>query len=421
MSNLTHMTLNPATHPWMTTAAVQKIFSALPENTARFVGGCVRNALLTVPVADVDIATRLEPPDVMDALETAGIRFMETGVEYGTLTAVIQGHPYEITSLRRDIETDGRSTVVAFTADWREDSYRRDFTMNALYADREGRIYDPCGQGVEDLKARRFRFVGDADSRVREDYLRILRYFRLMAWYSGKGKIDATALRACRENRAGLKVLSAERVWAELKKLLSAPDPLRAVRIMDTNDILEILLPEAGSIEGLAMMVGLEKREGLSVDPLLRLMAMGVRDELAIAGLVQRLKVSKVEKSRLMGWASDTTVLSPDMDEKARKTAVYRGTAPVIHDRALICAAGADSAMISKRWMELAEFAKVWNVPRFPLKGRDLKGAGFPDGSGMGRTLRALEALWVRSGFDADKKKLLTALQLMKGSDRQQN
>ncbi|MBC6412489.1 MAG: CCA tRNA nucleotidyltransferase, partial [Hyphomonadaceae bacterium] len=123
MSNLTHMTLNPATHPWMTTAAVQKIFSALPENTARFVGGCVRNALLTVPVADVDIATRLEPPDVMDALETAGIRFMETGVEYGTLTAVIQGHPYEITSLRRDIETDGRSTVVAFTADWREDSY----------------------------------------------------------------------------------------------------------------------------------------------------------------------------------------------------------------------------------------------------------------------------------------------------------
>ncbi len=405
--------LDPKTHLWLAQPKVSRLFAALPSGSARFVGGCVRNAILGEPIGDIDLATTLEPQDVVAALKSAKIKTVPTGIEHGTVTAIVDGTPFEITSLRKDVETDGRRAVVAFTEDWSEDAQRRDLTINALYADQDGTVYDPTGLGLEDIAAKKFRFVGDADLRVREDYLRILRFFRFLAWYGQGAKVDAAALTACRENRQGLKKLSAERVWAEIKKLLLAPSPVRAVRIMLTNEILDKVLPEASNAEGLGLLVEFEQRENLEPDPLLRLMAMAARDEFAMAGLVKRLKFSKAEKARVLDWAGNRTPLSMDMDERARKAAVYEAGGQVIYDRAVIRAAGADDPLIAGRWMALALFAKSWEAPAFPLKGKDLKAAGIENGPQMGKTLEALKALWVRSGFEADKAKLLMALQLI--------
>lgn len=411
------MKLDASKQTWLNAPNVSRIFAALPEGSTRFVGGCVRNAILGEPMSDFDLATQLEPEAVLAALKEAGIKTVPTGIEHGTVTAVIDGVPYEITSLRKDVETDGRRAVVAFTKDWAEDAQRRDLTMNALYADPDGAVHDPCGQGLEDIQARRFRFVGSADRRVREDYLRILRYFRFLAFYAPTkkdgSKIDAEALKACRENRAGLKTLSAERVWSELKKTLSAPNPVRAVRIMLTNEILDKVLPEASNVEGLSLMIDLEMERKRDVDPLLRLMAMSARDELAMAGLAKRLKLSNSEKSRLLAWAGNSVFLAPDMDERARKIAVYEGGKQAVFDRAMIRAAGADDPVIAGRWVVLAEFARDWDIPVFPLKGRDLKAAGVEEGPHMGKVLEALKALWVKSGFEADKARLLMALTLI--------
>lgn len=410
--------LNPQKNLWMREAGASAIFAALPAGSTRFVGGCVRNSLMGRDVSDIDLATQLAPKDVIAALEAAQIRHVPTGIDHGTVTAVVDGKPYEITSLRKDVETDGRRAVVAFTQDWAEDAQRRDLTFNALYADFEGQIYDPTGQGLEDLAARRFRFVGDANARVREDYLRILRFFRFLAWYgqSGDGELskpDASALTACRENAKGLKTLSAERVWSELKKLLLAPDPTRALRIMLTHDILETLLPEASNVEGLERLIALEQREVIQADPMLRLMALSTREPLPMALLTKRLKMSKAEKTRLISWATDSTSLDPNGDDRAKRIAVYNAGAQVMIDRARLRAAGADDPIKSARWMSLADLAMGWTPPEFPLKGKDLIKAGVEPGEVMGKKLEALKALWVRSGFTVEKDKLLMALKLL--------
>ena len=402
----------------MREVGVRAIFSALPEGSVRFVGGCVRNALMGRQVSDIDLATQLAPNDVIKALDSAKIRYVPTGIDHGTVTAVIDGKPYEITSLRKDVETDGRRAVVSFTQDWAEDAQRRDLTFNALYADYDGQIFDPAGQGLEDLDARRFRFVGDADTRVKEDYLRILRFFRFLAWY-GRGvegqisKPDAASLKACRENAGGLKKLSAERIWTEVKKLLLAPDPARVLRIMLTNDILETLLPEASNVEGLECLIALERREAIKPDPLLRLMALSTREPLPMALLTKRLKMSKAEKTRLISWATDATALDPNADDRAKRIAIYKAGKQVIMDRAHLRAAGAEDPITSSRWMSLVDLAMGWTPPKFPLTGKDLIKAGEPPGEAMGKKLEALKALWVRSGFTVEKDKLLMALKLL--------
>lgn len=399
-------------------AGVKAIFKALPDGSARFVGGCVRNALMGKPASDIDIATQLEPGAVIKALDAAGIRSIPTGIAYGTVTAVIDKRPYEITSLRRDVQTDGRRAVVAFTQDWAQDAMRRDLTFNALYADYSGQVYDPAGQGIDDLgledvSRRRFRFVGDADSRVKEDYLRILRFFRFLAWYGEVAKTDAASLTACRENADGLSGLSAERVWSELKKLLAAPNPQRAVRIMLTHDILETILPEASNAEGLALLTALEAREGTAPDPLLRLMAMSTREPLPMARLAKRLKMSKAEASRLMAWAMDGSALDPSGDDRSHRLAIYRAGGQVVRDRARLRAAGEENPIKAARWMSLCRLAQDWTPPEFPLKGKDLIKAGAAPGEALGKKLKALEALWVRSDFTADKAKLLMGLKLL--------
>ena len=407
------MDINPQQFPWMRGAGVLSLFNAMPDGNLRFVGGCVRNALWGEPVGDIDLACQLEPDAVVKALKAANIRYVPTGIAHGTVTAVIDGQPYEITSLRRDVETDGRRATVAYTTDWAEDAQRRDLTFNALYADQSGEIFDPTNQGLADLKARKFRFVGQADQRVQEDYLRILRFFRFLAIYGSKEKVDAASLKACREYQSGLKSLSAERVWMELKKLLSARDPVRACHIMLTNGILETVLPEANNVDGLEALVRLESREGFKPDPLLRLMSMSAREPLQMALLTKRLKMSKVETARLRGWADDDSQLSTDMPERARLAAIYKSGKSVIFDRTRLRAAGETNAIQSSRWMVLADLALGWQPPTFPVTGKDLAKAGVPKGPGMGKALNALEALWIRSGFSTEKPQLLAALKLM--------
>ena len=405
--------LDPQKFPWMRADDTAQLFAAFPKDSLRFVGGCVRNALMGIDVGDIDLATQLVPEAVAKVLKAANIKYVPTGIEHGTITAVIKGKPFEITSLRKDVETDGRRAVVAFTQDWSEDAQRRDLTMNALYADQNGQVFDPTGDGLDDLKAMKFRFVGDADARVREDYLRILRYFRFLAWYGGDAKVDHGALTACRENRKGLKKLSAERVWSEFKKLLTAPDPSRAVRIMLTNEILDTLLPEASNSHGLDMMVKLEQGEVMTPDPLLRLMAMSAREPFQIALLCKRLKMSSRETKRLRDWAEDSTPLDPNAEDREKLKAIYLAGKQVVMDRAHMRAAGEDDPLQSKRWIDLADLAENWTPPEFPLSGKDMKAAGIKPGPHMGKMLDALKALWVRSGFTADREKLLMALKLI--------
>lgn len=389
------------------------LFDAFPKGSLRFVGGCVRNALMGEAVGDIDLAVALEPQEVMKALKAASIRYVETGVAHGTVTAVIKGKPYEITSLRRDVETDGRRAVVAFTKDWNEDAQRRDLTFNALYSDQTGKVFDPTEQGLDDLRDRRLRFVGDADMRVNEDYLRILRFFRFLAWYGGDAKVDAASLRACRDNRAGLKSLSVERVWSETKKLLFARNPARALQIMLTNEVLETVLREASNVNGLETLLKLEIREGIKPDPLLRLMSMSVREPLQMALLCKRFKMSKDETKRLRAWADDSTALNPDMTDREKRIAIYSAGKQVVLDRTRLRAAGEEDPTKSSRWMSFADLAMGWQQPTFPLTGKDLKKAGVAAGPEMGRAMKALEALWVRSGFSVDKEKLLIALKLL--------
>jgi len=412
------MKLDPAKHQWMSSDRIKAIFAALPEGTTRFVGGCVRNAIMGEPIGDVDLATQLEPNEVQSSLNSANIKTIPTGIEHGTVTAVIDSTPFEITSLRKDVETDGRRAVIAFTQDWAKDAIRRDFTINALYADQSGQVYDPTGQGLTDIQDRKFVFVGDGQERVREDYLRILRYFRFIAHYAGDSKIDAAALQACRENRDGLKTLSSERVWSEIKKTLSAPKPARAVQIMLTNDILQSILPESSNAEGLALMQSLEARQNVEPDPLLRLMAMSGRDEFAMAGLAKRLKLSNLEKTRLLSWAGNQVAFSPDMKETTFKQGIYASTPQTAYDRMMVRAAGEGDPIMVNEWVRQARFARDWPIPEFPLKGRDLKKAGVKDGPEMGKILRALKELWIRSGFEADKAKLLMALGLIHPKNR---
>ncbi len=407
------MKLERKHHSWLSSAATRKLFAALPKESSRFVGGCVRNAILKERVADYDIATKIEPLEVSRFLKAANIAVHETGISHGTVTAVVSGTVFELTTLRRDVSTDGRRASVAYSKDWDEDAHRRDFTINALYCDIGGNIYDPTGHGLDDIENRKVRFVGNARTRIEEDYLRILRFFRFNAWYSDDRALDASGLTACRELQSGLKSLSSERVWAELKKLLSAPTPFRTVNVMSINGILETLLPEASNSEGLQLLCDLEDKKSLSPDPYLRLMAMSARDELAAARLCKRLKMSNKEKTRLKYWAGDQTSLRPSLPEKETSIAIYHAGKQVAMDRAIIRSAGARDPIEVAAWWALYEAAKNWQKPEFPVTGKDLLSLGMGRGKELGTALKALKALWVRSGFTVEKPQLLVAAKML--------
>jgi len=385
-----------------TAAVIAALQAAGGPTAARFVGGCVRDTLLLRdgPEIDIDVATPLTPEAVVRALTDAGLKAVPTGIDHGTITAVARGRPVEITTLRRDVVTDGRHAVVAFTLDWAEDAARRDFRLNALYADPDGTLHDPTGCGVDDALAGRVVFVGDPTTRIREDYLRILRFFRFLAHY-GQGPADAAAVAACAALRAGLGGLSAERVSKELLKLLAAPDPRPAVRLMTTTGVLAAVLPEAGP---LARFEGLVALGADGVDPVLRLAALlagPVGDTVA-----RRLRLPNRVRDRLAAACTPDLDLTPAMTGAAVRAAVWRSGAEAVADRMRL----ARASRPSDAWRNLLAVADHWTPPPFPVTGDDVVAAGAPPGPAVGRILKALQQGWLEADFQPDREALLARL-----------
>lgn len=388
--------LDPQMHGWIAAPATRRVFVALEAakpGGVRFVGGCVRNSVMGRPVDDVDLATQLSPDAVMRALETAGVKVAPTGLAHGTVTAVAEGQAFEITSLRADIDTDGRRAVVAFTEDWDLDWRRRDFTMNALYAASDGTVFDPSGCGLDDARAGYVRFIGDPDTRIREDYLRILRFFRFFGWY-GAPPADPKALESCTRLKDGVAGLSVERIAKELLKLLGAPDPRLAVRLMADHSVLAALSLDLVDVPRLARLVSLEKMGDASTDPVRRLAALAGSAEHA-QRVGAHLKLSKAHGDRIQAaWAA-----APDAapSTQASRVAAYRHGRTAFDDGLLLAWAGADDQ--SPDVWRSARAAAMSAPARFPLSGADALDAGASKGPAVGAALRAVEDWWVAAGF----------------------
>jgi poly(A) polymerase len=435
--------------PWMTAPATTAVLDALEAaggpDCARFVGGCVRNALIGREIADVDIATTLTPAEVTQALEAAGVRAIPTGVEHGTVTAVSGHQPFEVTTLRRDVETDGRRAVVAFTTDWREDALRRDFTLNSLYARRDGGLYDPTGHGVADARAGRIVFVGDPEQRLREDHLRSLRFFRFLAWY-GRGEPDPAAVAAIAKLKDKVAGLAAERISAELLKLLAAPDPRAAVRLMRQTGVLEVILPGPLDLRRFEALVGVEAGELGEADPLLRLAALLPDDPGGGARTAGRLRLSNAERDRLEAALTPAPDLVPGLAGPEAHAAIYRLGAQAFRDRvklgwaaalpkpppplrgppppqgeekeaaaATLFPLAAPTEAERARWRALLEISDRWRAPPLPVNGSDVMAAGAAKGPQVGEALRALEAWWIAGDFQADRAAALAKLKEILG------
>ena len=352
------------------------------DGLIRFVGGTVRDELLGIPHADVDLATRLNPNAVMERLGATKIKAIPTGIDHGTITAVSRGQVAEITTLRRDVSTDGRRATVAFTEDWQEDAARRDFTINALSADPvTGEIFDYFG-GLEDLETRHIRFIGDPLARIAEDHLRILRFFRFHARF-GSGELDGAALDACAARANDLMALSRERIADELLKLLAVEDPSATLEIMLGHGILRPVLPEIepARLVDLHNLISAERQAGIAPDPLRRFAALLPWDLEVADGIASRLKLSNKARKRL-GCAA---VVEQFDDPRAL---AYRIGTECAVDRLLLAAQPAEAATIA-----------AWKPPRLPVKGGDLIKSGLTEGPVVARTLRRIEEEWVRAGF----------------------
>ena len=379
--------------PWMSDRSVRRLLDALVKGgiAARFVGGCVRNTVLGRPVDDIDIAVDKPPETVMRTLEAADLKVVPTGLRHGTVTAIVEGRPFELTTLRRDLETDGRRAVVAFTDDWRADAERRDFTFNALYADPDGTIWDPF-DGRADLLAGRVRFIGDPDQRIAEDRLRVLRFFRFHAWF-GKPPLDSAGFDACRRNAGTLSALSAERVAKELLRLLAAPAPADALAAMAEAGALDHWLPEYAGTARLKALVAREE----TADPLRRLAA--IVSPSAATAVAKRLKLSTQDSLRLQ------LMLEPAVagDPENRRAALYRLGTSLFIDRVLLEGPG--------DWQAALALARRWTPPELPISGADALALGLKPGPQVGALLEAVERWWIAGDFSADRAACLAELE----------
>jgi poly(A) polymerase len=404
-----------ATHPLVRNSDAQTVLAALNAakvDCARLVGGCVRDAVLGRLAHDIDIATQLEPEAVISALKAAGIKVVPTGLAHGTVTAIPAGKPVEVTTLRRDVATDGRYAEVAFTDDWLADAQRRDLTMNALYCDAQGRVFDPIGTGIDDAKAGHVCFVGDAGTRVTEDYLRILRFFRFHAFY-GKGAPDPVALAACAKHRDGIAKLSVERVWMEMKRLLAAPDPRTVLAAMAETGVLAAILPEATDLKALQYLVEIETSLFLEPEPMQRLMALLPRDPTRVAGLVSRLKLSSAEGDRLLAWAGDQTGIQSFLSAREVRRALYWMGTPLYLDRVRLAWAHDSEPRRTSQWRAMIALSSGFVAPRFPVSGEQVLAAGARPGPAIGTILRELERWWVENDFTEDEMGLVERLKAL--------
>jgi len=395
--------------PWMGAADTRAVVAALTAGgrAVRFVGGCVRDSLAARSVIDIDIATPEPPTRVLELLAAARIKAVPTGLDHGTVTAIVDGRPFEITTLRRDVETDGRRAVVAFTDSWAEDAARRDFTINALSADPDGTLHDPFG-GFADLAAGRVRFVGEAELRIREDVLRILRFFRFHAHY-GKGDPDGAGLDACRKLAHLLPGLSGERIAAELRRLLAAPDPAATLERMRAAGILAPILPE---IADLARLRGLQAlADAAARDPLLRLSAVLPGDAAVARAVAERLRLSNDERTWLELLAAPPAHVWPARGEAALRRALHRLGPDLVRDLGLLAIARGDIEM----GRPAVDAAAVWMPVALPVRGQDALELGVPAGPRVGQLIASVESWWEENDYRPDRAACLQRLKSLVG------
>ena len=387
---------------WLKDGALARLLSLLDRDgeEARVVGGAVRNALIRLPFDEVDIATTAVPDEVTRRAAVAGLKAIPTGAEHGTVTVVIDGKPFEVTTLRVDIETYGRKAKVSFGRDWAKDAARRDFTINALSVSADGKIHDYVG-GLADIAAHKVRFIGEPAQRIAEDYLRILRFFRFHAWYA-HGPPDAAGLHACVVARAGLETLSRERVRVELMKLLVAPRATPTLAVMAETGILGTVLGGVPLLASFENMAKVEAAIGAPADAVQRLGALGVATMEDAERLSERLRLSNAEFERLMALEYWWRV-KPAAGEHAARVLLYQLGTKSFVDRALVAWSRSDAGAADAAWRQLATLAQRWIAPIFPLKAQDFLSRGVPKGPPMGATLCAAEQAWVDADFPDDR------------------
>jgi poly(A) polymerase len=387
---------------WLRTGAVFDLLALLDRDgeEARVVGGAVRNELLGEPVGEIDIATTALPPEVIRRAEVAGFKAVPTGIAHGTVTVVVNRQPFEVTTLREDVETYGRHATVAFGRDWRRDAERRDFTMNALFASRDGTVQDYVG-GLDDIAARRVRFIGDPALRIAEDYLRILRFFRFHAAY-GHGAPDAAGLHACIVARQGLDQLSRERVRMELLKLLLARHAVPTLAVMSEAGLLGTVLGGVPLLAGLSNMIKLEAELSLPADPVRRLGALAVLIVEDADRLRERLRLANAEHERIAAMAERWWRIAPGDGDAPARALLYELGPQSFTDRVLLAWSRSPASAGDPAWRALATLPARWTVPVFPLKAADFIARGVAKGPALGEAMRTAEAAWIAAGFPTD-------------------
>lgn len=396
---------------WLRAPATRRIFAALAAEgeETRIVGGAVRNALMGQAVGDIDFATTATPDKVAALAHAAGLKAVPTGVEHGTLTVVVDGRGHEVTTLREDVETDGRHAVVRFGRDWTADAMRRDFTVNALSVDAGGTVHDPVG-GHRDILARRIRFIGDADRRIAEDRLRILRFLRFTAEY-GVEPIDAAGLGAAIRARDGLRALSRERIGHEMRRLVAAPRAAEILAVMQDAGILGVVLGGVAYTGQFARFVRFERAAGMDVSVPRRLAVLAARIGEDVERVTHRLRLTNGERDRMLAALAARAAFSPLPSPRAAHAALYRLGDPAWRDGLGLAFAGATAAPDDAAWKALHDLPDTWPVPRFPLSGRDVIGASAAPGPAVGALLRSVEAWWIAQDFAPDEAGLRARLQ----------
>ncbi len=396
---------------WLEAPALQLVLRtlAVDGDEARVIGGAVRNALAGLPVTEIDLATTATPDVTAARAAHAGIKVVPTGADHGTLTLVAQGKPYEVTSLREDVETDGRHAIVRFGRDWVRDAERRDFTINALSVDADGTVYDPLG-GLSDVLARRVRFIGSAERRIAEDRLRLLRFFRFFAQF-GEGPPDREGLAASVEARGGLRELSAERIAQEMRKLLVARRAAETAELLQDYGILPIITGGVADIAGFQRLTRLEAEWGAEPRPALRLAALTCRVREDGERIATCLRLANAERKAMVGVLDALPLLDAGMGEREARAHIYRLGSTLFRDAVLLRAARPKREDVPTDWHALWSYAGSWSVPRFPVSGGDVLAMGVRPGPDVGALLRDLEAWWIAEDFAPDRHALVARLQ----------